>query len=129
MKFRTKPDAAEPATIDAIQYCGQKNLPKVLDFILDGHFDFSHLPISPEHGNRGVAMEAKTGDLRIPVEEGIDICRSGDWVVRSAAGKFSAINQRVLDDNYESSSEVIPCPPATEANVAGSDECAVGGAR
>ena len=119
MKFRTKPDAAEPATIDAIQYCGQKNLAKVLDFILDGHLDFSHLPISPEHGKRGVAMEAKTGDLRIPVEEGIDICRAGDWVVRSAAGKFSAVKHPVLERDYEAVPEIIPCPPAAEANVAG----------
>ena len=120
MKFRTKPDAAEQATIDAIQYCGQRNLPKVLDFILDGHFDFSHLPISPEHGKRGVAMEPKTGDLRIPVEEGIDICRQGDWVVRSAAGKFSAIKQLVLERDYEPVEE-------PKAAAVGSDECAVGG--
>jgi hypothetical protein len=94
-----------PATIDAIQYAGQKNLAKVLDFILDGHMDYSHLPISPEHGKRGVAMEAKTGDLRIPVEEGIDICRCGDWVVRSSDGKFSAIKQLVLDRDFEAVEE------------------------
>lgn len=130
MKFRTKPvgaDTEAPIVIDAIQYCGEKNLSKVLNFILDGHMDFSHLPISPEHAKRGVAMEARSGDLRIPVEDGIDICRAGDWVIRSPEGKFGAIKQMVLESGYEHVPDVVPCPPPAEGNFAGADACAVGG--
>ena len=104
--------------ITAIQYCGQRNLPKVLDFILDGHMDYSHLPISPLHAKRGVAIEAKTGNIIIPAEVGVYVCRSGDWVGRNSEGKFGSVNQLELDANYEDNDP--------KQAAVGSDECAVG---
>ncbi len=118
MKFRTKPDAAEPSVIEVIQYCGQRNLPKVLDFILDGHPDFSHLPINLQYGKRGVGMDPKTGQLRIPSGEGIEVCGSGDWIARDAERKVSVIKQAKLDHDYDYVDETIV-----------TDECPVGGKR
>ena len=96
LKVRTK-----PVVLDAIQFCGVSNLPKVLDFILDGHSTYDHLPVSTQHGKRGVAMDAATGNLKIPTPEGLKFCRMGDWVVKTAENTFYPVDQETFDDSFE----------------------------
>lgn len=96
MKFRKK-----PVVVDAIQFSGARNFPKVLDFILDGHADYSHLPVSLEHGKRGVALDTKTGALRLPTLEGVMTCFPGDWVVRGVEGEFYPVRDSIFQATYE----------------------------
>lgn len=96
LKVRTRPQ-----DLDAIQFRGVANLPKVLDFVLDGHANFDHLPVSVQHGKRGVALDAATGCLKIPTPEGLQLCRMGDWVVKTGDGSFYPVERETFEESFE----------------------------
>jgi hypothetical protein len=85
MKFRAK---ASAHLVDAIQFLGVPNLPKALDFLLDGHSDYSHLPVNMAFAKRGIAFKTATMQLEIPTTDGFQFCDPFDMIVRDADGKF-----------------------------------------
>lgn len=96
MKFRKK-----PVTIDAIQFLGIKNLPKVLDFILDGHADYSHLPINLAFAKRGVAFKTATSQLEIPTLEWVMLADPLDMIVKGVKGEFYPVKPDIFVATYE----------------------------
>ena len=99
MKFRNKQTPHE--IVDAIQFIGVKNLPKVLDFILDGHSDFSHLAVNLAFGKRGIAFKSKTIQLEIPTSEGVVIADRLDMIMKTSSGEFLPMKPGEFIDQFE----------------------------
>lgn len=99
MKFQTK--ATPPEIVEAIQFLGVQNLPKALDFLLDGHSDFSHLPVNIAFAKRGIAFKTATAQLEIPTADGFVLVDPLDMIVKDKAVKFFAMKPGAFVDKYD----------------------------
>ena len=112
MKFQTKPIATDPQgppeIVEAIQFLGVQNLPKVLDFLLDGHSDFSHLPVNMAFAKRGIAFKTATAQLEIPTADGFVLVDPLDMIVKDADGKFFPMKPAAFVEQYEDVPTEVP---------------------
>lgn len=97
MKYRKK-----PVIIDAIKWSGlEKDLPKILEFIQDGHKDFSHLPKTGGMKHAGVGYTPPTGELNIPTLEGDHTASPGDWIIKGVKNEFYPCKPDIFEMTYE----------------------------
>jgi len=97
-KFRKK-----PVVIDAVLWDGN-DISSVLNFVLDGHEDFSHLPKAPDdpHINSGIGHTPADGKLYIPTLEGTMTANPGDWIIRGVKGEIYPCKPDIFAATYES---------------------------